>query len=218
MSIPQSPKSEYSETTQTCCALEALRDAVSRLFGASKILSKSSTVDNYLEADAECNFLASATDDIGSIQQKVRAARGSAPSWLINRLGKANTKRRQFLAYSRTSYNGLDESAAERKLAPGKSPAVSTERPGSATGSANGSKSQSGPTKSTITGDDDKNAFEEDVDDAQSYITEQTSLGDEELFIGLEVPSIDSFATIGKDFICPLCYAIQKFNKQSTWR
>lgn len=203
---------------QTSCFLDALRDTVDRLFKASTLLSKASTHDRYVKAEAKCNLQASATADIESIEEKVRVACGSAPPWLINRLGKANTKRRQFIAYSRASHGGLNGlSAAGRKAAASENPVKLTDKLESATASVNGSKSPFASTESTTTDQVDHNAFHEEFDNSRNYTTDQT-LGDDDLFIGLGVPEIDSFTALGEEFICPLCCAVQRFDTQPSWR
>lgn len=216
------------ETSRTCTALwlrASLDNAVSRLFRISSLIAKATTRDKFARAEIKCNLAMYEPYDIGHINEKVKAASGKASAWLINRLGKANTKRRQFLAYSREHRKDLsNESAWKSAVAEKerydpmiyKAPYQSLLE--QSTCRSEDTKVSLAPTKASTVGKVDPNTFDYGLDDSRSYTTVATSIADGHGVSPLKVPDLDTYTTLGEHFECPLCYTIQRFNSKAAWR
>jgi hypothetical protein len=163
--------------------------------------------------------------DVQHVREKVNHASGRANEGLVMRLGKANTSRRQFLAYSRehnAELSGIDlyddqswdEGHTKRE------PNDTSEKRsiGQSVLRSEMTKQSAAPTKASTVGIVDPNAFDYGLDDARSCTTVATSIVDGKAFSGLKVPELAQYAKPGEHFICPLCQTIQRFNGQVAWR
>lgn len=216
---------ETSKTCTTSWLHASLDNAVSRLFRISALIAKATTTDKFARAEIKYNLSMYEPYDIDHIREKVEAAKGLAPPWLISRLGKANTKRRHFLVYSREHREDLSNESAwmsavsqkERYEPIDKTPYFESLRELSS-GRSEGTKISVAPTKASTVGQIDPDAFDYGADDAQSFTTVATSVVDGQAFSALNVPALEKYASPGAHFVCPLCHTMQRFNGQKGWR
>ena len=191
---------------------------MSRLFGKCTIR------DRHAKAEATADEKFDDFYDIQHVKHKFGSAK--AGSWLLERLGKAITKRRQYFRYCRTH---------REKLANAAVPAIS--RNDRTCNVDTGTENDRGvkdaiprpptltPTRPSLVrttastlGPVDLNVWESGIDDGSSTTTAATSVtGDNELTL-LSVPPLLDFASPGQEFECPYCYTIQKFNGQRGWK
>jgi hypothetical protein len=147
-----------------------------------------------------------------------------ANEWLAKRLGRANTKRRQFIAYSchREALNKHTsrDSMPPRKVNgdPASVPAQEHSSIGRSACYPDATKSSAAQTKATTIANVDPDAFDYGYDDARSCTTVATSVVDGQYFSGLQVPQLVDYTKFGEHFICPLCRTSQRFNGQKAWR
>ncbi|KAM0715320.1 hypothetical protein Q7P37_008818 [Cladosporium fusiforme] len=216
------------ETSKTCTASwlrASLDNAIGRLFRISSLIAKATTRDKFARAESKCSLRVFEPYDIDHIQEKVKAASGKASAWLINRMGKANTKRRQFLTYSQQHREELskdsiwsnEEAEEEQCGSNGKSRCYEAHLERS-TGLSEGTKISLAPTKASTVGQFDPGAFDYGLDDARSYTTVATSIVDGQAFTAMKVPGLEKFASPGEHFVCPLCQTVQRFNGQASWK
>jgi len=86
------------ESTSTLQELfKAILASILSLMKLSILIRSSPNRDDYIKAASRYNTW-SASPDIGHVRDKYGTARGSEP-WLLDRLGKTITRRRQFLKY-----------------------------------------------------------------------------------------------------------------------
>jgi hypothetical protein len=236
------------ETSSTCTAswlLASLEASVRRLFTISSMIAKSTTRDKFARAEVNCRLQRYEPYDIAHVREKLKKNRADnhgeaeeeeendpktefqANLWLADRLGKANTKRRQFLAYSRNHREALNKQASsddKRFKRPDEnedSGDISFPEKGSAGKSAclsEGIKSSIARTKASTIADMDPNSFDYGYDDARSCTTVATSIMDDQTFSGLKVPLLSHYSEVGEHFICPMCQTSQRFNGQAAWR
>lgn len=168
--------------------------------------------------------------DINHTQEKYPKLANPSSQWLVRRLGRAITMRRQFLRYCREHQDSLgchDYTEGE----PGRKSRASPEPPGTKkrTGGhlplgAGGGTSQAGFTDpgtkaSTLAACQLDAIRDEPEDDGISYTSAAHSDFAQEDTV-LELPSL---RTLTKDnpkaeFECPFCHIIQKFKREKEWR
>jgi hypothetical protein len=201
------------QTSRSCATSwlsASLDDTLRRLFHLSALISKSATRDKFARAEVKCRLEMYEAYDIQHVREKVAYAGGRANAVLVKRLGKANTSRRQFIAYSRKHTAEINDTA--HIDASKKSPY------GPSVGPSERTKVTDALTKASTLGPINPNEFDHGLDDARSCTTVATSIVDGRAFSGLKVPELAQYAKPGVHFICPLCRTCQRFNGQSAWR
>ncbi|KAF5879364.1 putative ankyrin repeat protein [Botrytis fragariae] len=98
----EEPDSKPEQTSELQELFKAMRDANTNLLKLSMVIRNSPDRDDYLKAATRYGF--DASYDIGHVREKHGSAKNSA-DWLIVRLGKAITRRRQYLKY-RNDHHG----------------------------------------------------------------------------------------------------------------
>jgi hypothetical protein len=233
------------ETSSTCTAswlLASLEAIVRRLFTISSMIAKSTTRDKFARAEVNCRLQIYESYDIAHVREKLKKTRADhqggkeeeeengieigiqANLWLADRLGKANTKRRQFLAYSRSHREALSKTASnntgfEKPDEDKESADIPVPDNGSVGKSAcfsEGIKSSIARTKASTIADMDPNSFDYGCDDACNTVA--TSMMDDQAFSDLKVPLLSHYSEVGEHFICPMCQTSQRFNGQAAWR
>jgi hypothetical protein len=215
------------QTSKSCTTLwlsASLDHNLRRLFHLSSLITKSSTRDKFARAGLKCRLAFYEPYDIQHIQEKVAHARGQADNGLLKRLGKANTSRRQFLAYA-SAHNaelaGLgrqgttiyEDRATNGHHGPGDKCSV-----GQSVIQSEMTKQSAAPTKASTLGPVDLGACDHNLDDARSCTTMATSIVDGQAFSGLKVPELTHYAEPGEHFHCPICQTVQRFSGQTAWR
>jgi len=213
---------QTSKKCTTSWLAASLDDTLRRLFHLSSLITKSSTRDKFVRAQVKCRLGSYEYYDIQHVREKVEHASGRADECLVTRLGKANTSRRQFIAYSHEHNAELshldpddDQGSDQRHAKHGMSDKNSI---GHSVLRSEITKQSAVPTKASTIGFVDPNAFDYGLDDARSCTTVATSIVDGQAFSGLKVPELAQYAKPGEHFICPLCQTVQRFNGQVAWR
>jgi hypothetical protein len=93
-----------SETSNLEQLFQAIKNGNVSLMKLSMIIRNSPTRDDYLKAATRYNF--ESRYDIGHVKEKHGSAKG-ANDWLLERLGKAITRRRQYLKYREDHHGKL---------------------------------------------------------------------------------------------------------------
>jgi hypothetical protein len=202
----------------------SIDDSLRRLFHLSSLITKSTTRDKYARAESKCKLEMYESYDIQHIREKVTHAGGKADEGLLKRLGKANTSRRQFIAYTREHNAELSHPAQDENVSLVRGPLENKHAESSGQKSVGRSIMQSEmtkqsavPTRASTIGPVDPNAFDFGADDARSCTTVATSIVDGQAFSGLKVPELSRYAKPGEHFLCPLCQTLQRFNGQIAW-
>jgi hypothetical protein len=211
----------------------SLDDTLRRLFHLSALISKSSTRDKFARAGLKCRLDMYESYDVQHVREKVAHAGGRADAVLVKRLGKANTSRRQFIAYSRKHTAELNNTAQgenylidqgenyliDQGPTNGKHTDANDRSPyGQSVGPTEKTRRTDAQTKASTLGPINPNEFDYGLDDVRSCTTVATSIVDGKAFSGLKVPELTQYAKPGVHFICPLCRTYQRFNGQTAWR
>jgi hypothetical protein len=202
----------------------SIDDSLRRLFHLSSLITKSTTRDKFARAESKCRLEMYESYDIQHIREKVTRAGGKADEGLFKRMGKANTSRRQFIAYAREhnaelSHPSQDENTLLDHGLAGRKYGASCDKGsiGRSIMQSEITKQSAVPTKASTIGPVNPNAFDFGADDARSCTTVATSIVDGQAFSGLKVPELSRYAKPGEHFLCPLCQTLQRFNGQLAW-
>ncbi|CAG8953279.1 hypothetical protein HYFRA_00003486 [Hymenoscyphus fraxineus] len=183
----------------------------SSLMRLSIIIRSSSTRDDYLKAASKYNTW-SPLPDIGHVREKHGSAKQST-TWLIERLGRAITKRRQFLKY-RVDHNdkmtGSDEVYETKREKPERTIMASTKA-------------------TTYAGKNAIQIHRAPASDGGNSLTSKTSyeptnFAPEGATRNLSVPSPPKFAfpeilfEYGEPFQCPYCFTEQVVKTKAAWK
>ncbi|KAF7874804.1 hypothetical protein EAF04_001978 [Stromatinia cepivora] len=87
---------DFEQTSELQELFKSMKDANTNLLKLSMVIRSSPNRDDYLKAATR--YRSDASYDIGHVREKHGSAKGIA-DWLIVRLGKAITRRRQYLKY-----------------------------------------------------------------------------------------------------------------------
>ncbi|KAM6529144.1 hypothetical protein FALCPG4_007292 [Fusarium falciforme] len=173
--------------------LEVISESISSLFRISMLVRKATSRDRFSRALQVSDLVFSKEPDISYVQEKYPKL---SLEWLYDRLGGAVAKRRQFIAYSRDHRSRLggeetinDDSASR------------TERLSSKA--------------TTVSPCIDPRTLEEEEFDALSLVTASTMMDSSS---PLQLPCLADLSREGEPFECPICYTLQSFQREKTWK
>ncbi|KAM0182216.1 hypothetical protein ACHAPF_001103 [Botrytis cinerea] len=200
----EEPNSESKKTSELQELFQAMTDANTNLLKLSMVIRNSPNRDDYLKAASRYRF--DASYDIGHVRDKHGSAKRSA-DWLIVRLGKAITRRRQYLKYREDHHGKLTRDWDDAMIIEKEDKTIAL-------------------TKATTFVENTSTA-QKDGSDLGSSFGSQTSY--EATVIGestgrLNVPSHPRMAfedvpfQFGSPFRCPYCFTEQVVNNRSAWK
>ena len=225
--------SEPADDTETQSEIQELfkscADAVSCLLRLSIAIRKATTRDRYAKAAEARGDPFIEIPDLLHVGQKFPKLKNTP--WLENRLGRAITRRRQFLRYCRTHKEKLAEGTLLEVSKP-KAPEIDTRlsQPDRARflDRANEPQQKSefkiptilASTKATTLAIPTEGMIPEPPEESDTSTVLSSSLGDGSAVDGLQVPLIPADAAAGLEFECPLCWTIQTFKRKASrcWR
>jgi hypothetical protein len=196
------PSSELREL------VKAVGNSITWLFKLSMILRNPTHVDRYAKAESIGTY--DSEFDIDYVRNKLPYLQWARAEWLIERLGKANTRRREFLSYCekhRIKLAYVD--TALSKDVPDSSESAFTIYPAP----------NSLTTASTFM---ERYAFQQtaleiEEFETQSFTSYATSIGnDGEDKLSVPPQPIESLD--GKPFECPFCFTIQIVKGERPWK
>jgi hypothetical protein len=216
---------EAAETSELEQLFTAMKTANSSLMKLSMVIRNSPSRDDYLKAASRYNF--DSRYDIGHVKEKHGATQRSS-DWLLERLGKAITRRRQYLKYREEHHIKLarnwdtaapPEEVVVPALEHARAPTViEQEKP----------EMTIALTKAT-TYVENKTLIETDggVDLDQGSFGSQTSyeptvIGEAVNKLSVPPPPIMAFESVpfefGEPFQCPYCYMEQTVKNKTAWK
>ncbi|CAG8956660.1 hypothetical protein HYFRA_00012204 [Hymenoscyphus fraxineus] len=206
---------EVVRTSELDELFSAIHNSNAHLMKLSTVIRSSPACDDYLKAASRYPTYFNSRDDIGHVKEK-HGKLDRCPDWLVERLGKAITRRRQYLKYREDHHGKLSKDREE----------VPKEVPISVDSSTDPIIVD--PTKATsfietriITErppEDDTGS----LDSLTSY--DATSIGDEDTHANLTVPQHPTMAfegvpfKFGEPFQCPYCYTEQVVKDRAAWK
>ncbi|KAM3075257.1 hypothetical protein ACMFMG_007299 [Clarireedia jacksonii] len=194
---------EPEQTSELQELLKAMKDANANLLKLSMVIRNSPSRDDYLKAATRYQF--DPSYDIGHVREKHGSAKGMS-EWLIIRLGKAVTRRRQFLKYREDHHGKLTRDWDQMAVEEGDKTVALTK---------------------ATTFIEDSAVVRMDGSELGDSFGSQTSY--EATIVGessgkLSVPSHPKMAfngvtfEFGKPFQCPYCFTEQVVKNRSAWK
>ena len=166
--------------------------------------------------------------DISHVYEKFRYLKSSR---LIEKLGKANARRRDLFRYRARHHEKLASKAEQGELDTGTSfgprPAPYNELPVERSVAAfpkvplpdmSEKQSQLASTKATTYVADTERDFDLDIETSKSETSFVTSVADDQATGGRRIPDAPKQSGNGRPFECPYCYTIQTLKSSRQWR
>ncbi|KAL2067320.1 hypothetical protein VTL71DRAFT_1744 [Oculimacula yallundae] len=213
---------ELSEIREIYASIE---DAIGNLFRFSIIIRNNTNRDRYAKASA-----AAITNpfndqfDICHVEQKFPALGKSNDRWLIDRLGKAVTQRRQYLKYSR---DHRDKIASEPQILGSeiglvRPPVASPQMPSTVLPIARSDYSKPtstlAPTQASTLMLTSGDVIETEIEENLSQTSYATSTDEESSNATITVIKLEEVSKGSKHFECPYCWQIQTARSQKAWK
>lgn len=204
--------------------LDCVSKSISTLFKVSVIIRKATHRDRYARAAASDHSPIDPTYDIAHVRENFPKVGTKKSFWLAERLGRANTQRRQFLRYCRNHKEKLAYSSAqysEKKLADN-SKKRRHHSPDNDEGlNVMDSQSRCAPTSAstlkTVHAIDATAEIEYIATDNLSQ-TSFTPTVTERAEEDLTVVPLEDVSGGNPEFECPYCYQIQRNITERRWR
>lgn len=210
--------------------LSAIVEVITSLFRLSMVTRKAKPRDRYLRSASFASY--NDSYDVGHVWHKFTAWNKSRPTkkmeYLIQRFGKANTKRRQYLRYREAHHDKLSGVAGPQEdhhktqlFEIEVVPAVVTRsdmggRPQSHLARSVQPSTLMQTTASTYVKPEPED-MEKTSDTGQTETSCVTSVGEQEQRT-IEVPPLPETAQGGKEFECQYCFTIQAMRNPRAWR
>jgi hypothetical protein len=220
--LAQSDGEELSEIREI---FESITDAINNLFRLSMIIRNNTGRDRYAKAAAAAqNVPFDDRPDISHVEHKFPALKSKGKEWLIARLGKAITQRRQYLRYCREHHDKISRSAHPEPQ-PQTVPSTETKQEVIIGISMHAKSTFSKPTStlaptqaSTLLLTSDQIPQEDPPEDAQTQTSYATSREEENSNTKLSVIKLEDVSGGLGHFECPYCWQIQASKTQKSWK
>lgn len=177
--------------------LELMAEAMKSLFQLGVLVRKSGPRDRFQRALQQSTSIFDESFDTDYVKQKYPKLNSAECQWLSKRLGSACARRRQFIKYCRNHKARLD--AQDDELRDGATERLSSKA-------------------TTFVRNVESRSFEPpswDEDDAISIMTATTAFDTD---TKLKLPSLTELSPSGDHFECPICFTLQSFNNERTWK
>lgn len=188
---------DISREEQANQELDMVSQCLKALFRIGILVRKSTPRDRFERALQQSEFAFPAQFDTNYVEERYPKLTSKDASWLASRLGVANAKRRQFIHYVRDRKAKL-EAEDMNPMADASSKATTFITPGNLS-------------KSTLHG---RSPLEEE-DDLVSLVSASTTFDNDST---LKLPSLSDLGPDGEDFECPICFTLQSFKKEKSWK
>jgi hypothetical protein len=196
-----------------------IAEDISYLFRVAALIGKSIARDRYARAESASKEKFDDQYDIAHVKAKFR--QGKASDWLLLRLGRAITKRRQYIKYVREHRSRIDHEPLqprESNVLPTLSLADPTQAKVQPRAATLASRPSQMPTLATTVVSNVLLNVEQTFEDDRSVTTANTTWFDEDPDQKLTVPPLTDYTTLGREFPCAFCPTITKFNSQGSWK
>jgi len=204
---------------------ESITDAINNLFRLSMIIRNNTSRDRYAKAAAAA--LSVPFDDkfdISHVEHKFPALKSKGKEWLIVRLGKAITQRRQYLRYCREHHDKISRehhpTPRPQIIQPSEiKPEIVAGLTADARSAISKPTSTLAPTQaSTLLLTSDQIPEEGPLDNSQSQTSYATSNEEDISSHKLRVIKLEDVSRGVSHFECPYCWQIQANKSQKSWK
>lgn len=215
-----STPSDDEEISEIQEIFESITDAINNLFRLSMIIRNNTSRDRYAKAAADA--LSVPFDDrfdISHVEHKFPALKSKGKEWLVVRLGKAITQRRQYLRYCRDHRDKISREQPQMMQPSGIKPEVVAGLTAGARSAFSKPTSTLAPTQaSTLLLTSDQLPEEVTPEDSQSQTSYATSNEEDPNSHKLRVIEHEDISKGTSHFECPYCWQIQASKSQKSWK
>lgn len=204
---------------------ESIIDAINSLFRLSTIIRNNTGRDRWAKAaTAALTLPFNSQFDVDHVHHKFPALNSKGKKWLVARLGKAITQRRQYLRYCREHH---DKTSREYEPAPKPEvfPSAPPRQEAIVNLAADAQSAFSKPTStlaptqaSTLLLTNDPLPLEEFREDTKSQTSYATSNNEDSSSSTLDVIKLEEVSRGLSHFECPYCWQIQTSKTQKAWK
>ncbi|KAF2110629.1 hypothetical protein BDV96DRAFT_196367 [Lophiotrema nucula] len=201
---------------------ESVKETIASLFRISIIIRKATPRDRFAKALSSRDIQFDERFDIGHVGHKFPSLNTPKKNWLKERLGKANSQRRQYLRYAREHRDKLGKETKD--LWQPEEEQHEQPRLFAANWTANSQAAETNltstlaPTTASTLHLKDIDVLEPESQDDQSVTSYAMSLGEDGDDSHLQVPRLADISRGSATFECPLCWTIQSIKRESSWR
>lgn len=181
--------------------LGMVSECLKALFRIGILVRKATPRGRFERALQQTEFAFTAQFDIQYVEERYPKLASQDSRWLASRLGSANAKRRQFIKYFRNHGAKL----RVEDIAPAADGATIAQSSKATTFVIPGNLSASEFLQSSI----------EREDDSVSLVSASTAFDND---TSLRLPSLTDLGPDGEFFECPICFTLQCFRKEKSWK
>lgn len=223
---PRVHSEEEEELSEIREIFGSIQDAINNLFRYSIIIRNNTNRDRYAKAAAAAISSPFSNEfDIQHVRHKFPALQSKDHEWLIERLGKAITQRRQYLRYCRSHHDKTWQEPSS-KVGPDVIRSNNEQKPQASMRPTPGSRSDFSKPTSTLAPTQASTLFlkagqvieEEGIEESQSQTSYATSTDEESNNHALRVIQLEDVSKGLSHFECPYCWQIQTCRNQKAWK
>lgn len=222
---------EVEEVAEESELLEEIGDCVTRLFRVSSLIRQAAPTDLFAKALLRNRYRFNDQFDIAHVGEKFPKLASQVSGWLRERLGRAITRRRQYLSYIQDHRDKLEgmltmQEPNDAAVSTPEIPVIkhlhtatpvldTTSRPSTFFTKAT-SLAPGRITAQMLTAEEESDP----ENDARSYTTVSRSMdGDIEASTMARIPRLDDLRVGSKKEVeCPFCFRMKKFKNERVWR
>lgn len=186
---------DISREEQVNQELDMVSQCLKALFRIGILVRKSTPRDRFERALQQSELAFPAECDTNYVEERYPKLASKDANWLASRLGVANAKRRQFIHYVREA---TLEAEDMNPMADTSSKATTFVIPGNLS-------------KPIL---QERSPIEEE-DDLVSLVSASTTFDNNST---LTLPSLSDLGPDGENFECPICFTLQSFKKEKSWK
>lgn len=196
------PDPQYaSRESEADSILSMVSQCLKALFRVGILVRKATPRDRFERALQQSEFAFTAQFDINYIQERYPKLASNESVWLASRLGGANAKRRQFINYVRDHKAKLE--------------VEDTNPTAEAATVAQSTKATTFAVPENLSAAEFLGASLEVEDDSVSLVSATTAFDADN---SLRLPSLADLSPSGEYFECPICFTLQSFRKEKSWK
>lgn len=192
---------DTSSKEQAISILSMISECLKALFRIGILVRKATPRDRFERALQQSGLLFTPQFDINYVEERYPKLASKDSRWLATRLGGANAKRRQFINYVRDHKAKLEVEDVFRTV--------------DAETTVQSSKATTFVVPGNLSASEFLDSSLEGEDDSASLISASTAFDND---TSLRLPSLTDLGPDGKYFECPICFTLQSFHKEKSWK
>lgn len=192
---------DTSREAEAISILRMISECLNALFRIGVLVRKATPRDRFERALQHSEFAFAPQFDISHVQERYPKLASQDSHWLASRLGGANAKRRQFINYAWDHKANLEVEDIN--------PAMEAAR------TVKSSKATTFVVPGEMSASDFLRSPLEVEDDSVSLVSASTAFNND---TSLRLPSLADLGPDGAYFECPICFTLQSFRAEKSWK